>query len=168
VEPLLAEMERCIAVASYHKVRVGRYSSTPLAAEGLPLLDGGSSTTYHNSRVGQNRICTPYMTVCMVISLLKIPYIYRIYVCMYGLGQPYITVVGKGLLVGRWSFALYTCVYTYTVFDRTLNEIPAENTISTPYIHHIIHHIFYVVHIYVWFCPTLRVCVYVCLHFRCN
>jgi len=31
-------------------------------------------------RVGQNRIFIPYMTVCMVISLLKIPYVHRIYV----------------------------------------------------------------------------------------
>ena len=31
------------------------------------------------SRVGQNRIYTPFMTVCMVISLPKIPYIHRIY-----------------------------------------------------------------------------------------
>ena len=30
-------------------------------------------------RVGQNGISTPYMTVCMVISLLKIPYVHRIY-----------------------------------------------------------------------------------------
>ena len=30
-------------------------------------------------RVGQNRIYTPCMTVCMVISLPKIPYIHRIY-----------------------------------------------------------------------------------------
>ena len=30
-------------------------------------------------RVGQNRISAPYMTVCMVISLLKIPYVHRIY-----------------------------------------------------------------------------------------
>jgi hypothetical protein len=30
-------------------------------------------------RVGQNRINTPYMTVCMVISLPTIPYIHRIY-----------------------------------------------------------------------------------------
>ena len=36
------------------------------------------------SRVFQNHICTPYMAVCMVISLLKISYIHRIYVCMYG------------------------------------------------------------------------------------
>jgi len=33
----------------------------------------------HICRVGQNRICTPYMTVCMVISLLKIPYVHRMY-----------------------------------------------------------------------------------------
>ena len=30
-------------------------------------------------RVGQNRIYTPYVTVCMVISLPMIPYIHRIY-----------------------------------------------------------------------------------------
>ena len=30
-------------------------------------------------RVGQNRIYTPYMTVCMVISLPKTPYIHRMY-----------------------------------------------------------------------------------------
>jgi len=39
-------------------------------------------------RVGQKRICTPYMTVCKVISLLKLPYIHRICICMYGFGQP--------------------------------------------------------------------------------
>ena len=39
-------------------------------------------------RVGQDPICTPYMTVCMVISLLKISYIHRTYVCPYGFGQP--------------------------------------------------------------------------------
>ena len=39
-------------------------------------------------RVGQNRIYTPYMTVYLVISLPKIPYIHRIYI--YGSGQPYL------------------------------------------------------------------------------
>ena len=39
-------------------------------------------------RVGQNLIYTPYMTVCMVISLLNIPYI-RIYVWFWPtLGLP--------------------------------------------------------------------------------
>ena len=33
----------------------------------------------HMSRVGQNCIYTPYTTVCMVISLPKMPYIHRIY-----------------------------------------------------------------------------------------
>ena len=37
----------------------------------------------HMARVGQNRIYTPYMTICMVISLPKIPYIHRnTYKCM--------------------------------------------------------------------------------------
>jgi hypothetical protein len=40
-------------------------------------------------RVGQNCIYTLYMTVCMVISLKKIPYTHHIYVYMYGSGQPY-------------------------------------------------------------------------------
>jgi len=30
------------------------------------------------SRVGQNRISAPYMTVCMVLSLLKIPFVHRL------------------------------------------------------------------------------------------
>jgi len=31
------------------------------------------------SRAGQNRMYTPYMTVCMVISLPKILYMHRVY-----------------------------------------------------------------------------------------
>jgi hypothetical protein len=34
---------------------------------------------YDICRVGQNRISAPYMTVCIVISLLKLPYVHRIY-----------------------------------------------------------------------------------------
>ena len=33
-------------------------------------------------RVGQSRIYTPYMTVYMVISLPKLPYIHRIYMVL--------------------------------------------------------------------------------------
>jgi len=51
-----------------------------------------ASRAPHICRVGQNPICTPYMIVCMVISLLKISYIHRIYVYMYGSGQPHIFV----------------------------------------------------------------------------
>ena len=49
----------------------------------------GSATGAH--RVNQNRIYTPYMTVYLVISLPKIPYIHRISiygVYFYGSGQP--------------------------------------------------------------------------------
>jgi len=42
------------------------------------------------SRVGQNCVCAPYMTVCMVISMLKIPYVHCIYLNLYKSGQPYI------------------------------------------------------------------------------
>jgi len=34
------------------------------------------------TRAGQNRIYTPYMTVYLVISLPKIPYIHRIYMVL--------------------------------------------------------------------------------------
>ena len=34
------------------------------------------------NRVGQNRIYTPYMTVYLVISLPKVPYIHRIYMVL--------------------------------------------------------------------------------------
>jgi len=41
----------------------------------------------HTRRLGQNRTLTPYMTVYLVISLPKLPYIHCIYV--YGSSQPY-------------------------------------------------------------------------------
>ena len=50
-----------------------RSSTIPLKLQHLPLRQ------VHMSRVGQNRISAPYMTVCMVISLLRIPYVHRIY-----------------------------------------------------------------------------------------
>jgi hypothetical protein len=52
------------------------------------LLLGGGEYKRAINRVGQNCTCAPYLTVCMAISLLKMPYIHRIYVCMYGFGQP--------------------------------------------------------------------------------
>jgi hypothetical protein len=48
-------------------------------------------------KVGQDRIYTPYMTVYLVISLPKIPYIHRIYVV---LANP-IYVAGLGRVA--WS-----------------------------------------------------------------
>jgi hypothetical protein len=54
----------------------------------LPLTHNVKKAGIRNSstpmcRVGQNRIYTPYMTVCLVISLPKVLYIHRI----YGSGQ---------------------------------------------------------------------------------
>jgi len=64
-----------------------RYKYTVLAN---PTHSSVCCCLYPASRVGQNHMCTPYMTVCLVISLPKTPYIYRIYVCMHGFGQPYL------------------------------------------------------------------------------
>ena len=41
------------------------------------------------SRVGQNCKYPPYMTVYLIISLPKIPYIN----CIYGSGQPYLSAL---------------------------------------------------------------------------
>jgi hypothetical protein len=48
---------------------------------------------YIYTRVGQNRIYTPYMTACMVISLPKIPYVHRTHVKINGSGPPYVYMV---------------------------------------------------------------------------
>jgi len=63
-------------------------------------------------RVGYNRIFTPYMTVYLVISLPKIPYIHRIF-----------------LYIRFWP-----TLYIYTVCDRIFGDFPAKNTVYTPYI----------------------------------
>jgi len=41
----------------------------------------------HICRVGQTRIFTPYVTICLVISLPKLPFIHCVQV--YCSGQPY-------------------------------------------------------------------------------
>jgi drug/metabolite transporter superfamily protein YnfA len=61
-------------------IRGGVFAICLLFFHGIPTLV---------FRVGQNRICTPYMTVYMVISLLDLPYVHHVYVRMYDFGQPY-------------------------------------------------------------------------------
>jgi len=67
-------------------------------------------------RVGQNRICTPYMAVCMVISLPKVPYIRRIYVCMVLANHMNVSSdavqVGEALYVGL-ARTIYIYIYIY-------------------------------------------------------
>jgi hypothetical protein len=50
---------------------------------GAQPTTAGACTIY---RVGHNRVYAPYMTVYLVTSLPKIPYISHIYIC--GSGQP--------------------------------------------------------------------------------
>ena len=45
-------------------------------------LDDRHKASRHVCRIGQNRIYAPYITVCLVVSLPKIPYIHRIYVVL--------------------------------------------------------------------------------------
>jgi len=53
----------------------------------IPVYGSGQPYIAHSiSRVDQNRIYTPYMTVYLVIFLPKVLYIHRIYI--YGSGQP--------------------------------------------------------------------------------
>ena len=68
-----------------------RFMRDVLAGEMLCIDDMSGSTHTHtvclsNSRlkwvmirVDQNRISAPYMTMCVVISLLEIPYVHRMY-----------------------------------------------------------------------------------------
>jgi hypothetical protein len=68
------------------------------------------------SRVGQNRICTPYLTVCTVISLLKLPYVHRIYVEYMVLAHPSFVVEamchtrGAVSRATRCAFTIKQCV----------------------------------------------------------
>jgi len=50
------------------------------AVGGKGTVDGvAGMIQVHIIRFGHSRTCTPYMTVCTVISLLEIPYIHHMY-----------------------------------------------------------------------------------------
>jgi hypothetical protein len=63
-------------------------------------------------RAGQNHIYAPYMTVYFVISLLKLPYIHRIYI-IYGSGQPYIYTYKCMVLANPRHVSRQTIAYCY-------------------------------------------------------
>ena len=71
--------------------------------------------TVYICRVGQNRIYTPYMTVYLVMSLPKIPYIYRIYMV---LANPTDEVKARWELLIKareWLFCyLHSFLFLYT------------------------------------------------------
>jgi len=60
----------CVCVCVLRRVTYPSESKFVLVGAYLRLLP---------FRVGQNRISAPYMTVCMVISLLQVRYVHRIY-----------------------------------------------------------------------------------------
>jgi len=70
----------------------------------------------HICRVGQNRIYTPYMTVYLMISLPKIPYIHRIYMV---LANPthlsHFTIAATLLLVRQRGAFVTSNLCTHTV-----------------------------------------------------
>jgi hypothetical protein len=74
------------------------------------------------------------MAVCMVISLLKIPYVHRIYVCMYGFGQPY-TLYVQCEPAHSHLFPAPLPVVIY-LFDQSIPGVPMHAT--PPCIRHIL------------------------------
>jgi len=95
----------CVSVgvpACYYKsVAVNINYPGPYASRSLLGHPHNNSPSHSNCfrlqscmyRVGQKRIYPLYMTVYLVISLPKLPYIHRIYI--YGSGRPYACVVAQ-------------------------------------------------------------------------
>ena len=79
----------CVCVCMCVAVREYKRPLSRLKCLNLMIKDCKRMQASLLYRVGRNRIYTPYITVCMVISLLKLPYVHRIYVYMYGSGQTY-------------------------------------------------------------------------------
>jgi len=76
----------------------------------------------HTHRVGQNRIYTPNMTVCMVIYVLKIPYIHCIYSYMYML----VLANSKHTHTTNCRHAVYhKCTYTHYSHIHTHHKLQA-------------------------------------------
>ena len=72
-------------------------------------------------RVGQNRIDTPYMVVCMVMFLPKMPYIHRIYMV---LANP--TLMYHNDFVSmrlRWGTQWFSCTFYVLFFAHSLPHV---------------------------------------------
>jgi len=73
----------------------------------------------HMPRIGQNPTYTPYMTVCMVIPLPKIPYMHRVgqnHIYIYGVYTAFLA--GKSPNVRSYMVYVYGSgqPYVYTVY----------------------------------------------------
>jgi hypothetical protein len=123
------------------------------------VLQMGRLEAWHICRVGQNRIYAPYMTVYLVISLLKTLYIHRIYMV---LANPTHLIVwkdqsvfaGSETIIGLARTIYIRCIYgayirSYTVHVYGHIEIASYREITK----------YTVINgACIWFWPTLNIC----------
>ena len=98
-------------------------------------------------RVGQNRISAPYMTVCMVIPLLRIPYVHRYtYKCMVLANPMYVRYCWQGSyyinghrrrIIPRRFWPTLVVKYWYQFnLHRLPDTMPVIDTQYTPHCYH--------------------------------
>ena len=78
-------------------------------------------------RAGQNHVYTPYMTVYLVISLPRTPYMYRI---IYGPGHPYVCAHPGGpcMVHALGRVAVPVCQYAYSSYSCVMRACVCERT----------------------------------------
>ena len=76
------------------------------------------------SRIGQNRIYTPYMTVYLVIFLPKLPYIHRIYMV---LANPNYKYHPRKLPKGRFAQRCLTWIHSFCFFCEIFTNIISDD-----------------------------------------
>jgi len=82
---MVSSRDTCTHTHTYTHTHIHAHVIEKVLDEGRPFLGLSQfepNSTWVGTRVGQNRIYTPYMTVYLVISLPKIPYIHRIYMVL--------------------------------------------------------------------------------------
>jgi hypothetical protein len=84
------------------------------------------------SRVGQNRMCTPYMTVYLMTSLPKIPYVHRTDMVLTNpinecKGLPTLQMSAK-FQTGHRSAEVNKCHYYYSWECIVVDGTPATHT----------------------------------------
>jgi len=79
---------------------------TKKSGEGKRCLKDAWAT----SRVGQNRICTPYMTIHLVTSLLKV-----LYICRVGQNHIYMVCIRYSWQGNHQIYVHIRCIYTVLV-----------------------------------------------------
>jgi hypothetical protein len=78
-------------------------------------------------RVGQNRIYTPYMTLCLVISLPKVPYIHCNYMALANLSYLRITH-GANVLPTTATCCIMTSSRGFHILDQCAHDLPSRKS----------------------------------------